>query len=210
MNPSILVAMPTRAYVHAWTMTTVFSLSATPGVRIALATQLGSTIAEQRNKLVKIAIERGDDYILFVDSDSQFGADALQKMIDLDKDIVGLIYVRTSHPYQPNISELVEKDGKPAIIIPKKFSRKKPFRIFSIGTGTMLIKVSILKAMAEQVKEEWFKFERIEGIKVGEDTYFCYQAQKAGYEVWCDPTILTKHWNNYGFSLEEYDASNGN
>jgi len=210
MNPKVLIAMPTRAYVHARTMTTVFSLTATPGVSLALATQLGSTVAAQRNKLAKLAIERDDDYILFVDSDSEFGADALDKMLKLDKDIVGLIYARTSEPYEPNISELVKKDGRTAIMVPKQFSRKRPFKVFSIGTGTMLIKVSVLKALADKLEEEWFRFTRVEGVKAGEDTYFCYQAGKEGFEVWADPTIETKHWDNYGFSLAEYDAINGN
>ena len=208
-NPSILVGVPTRTYVQAQTVTTLFSLTGTPNVRIALAVSLGSVIADKRNKICKQAIERGDDYVFFVDSDVQFPPDTLTKLLALDKDIVGAMCYRTYEPFEPNLTEKVTHKGQALLLVPKKWDREKAFKCWSVGTGTMLIKVSVLKALQEKLHEEWFRFGKIDGIPAGEDVWFCNQAGQAGFEVWCDPTIDTKHWDNYGFGRNEYDAAHG-
>lgn len=211
--PSVLIGLPTRAYVQAQTVTTLFSLTATPGVKVALAVKMGSTIHAKRNAIVRLAIERGDDYVLFVDSDSQFPADTLSKMIALDKDIVGLVYARTYAPYAPNVSESrVNKKGKFQIRTMLDFDRDKPSKVWSVGTGTMLIKTEVFKKMKDlpEIKGEWFQFTKLHGIPIGEDNFFCHQAGKAGFEVWIDPTIKTMHWDNYGFSLADFDANKEN
>lgn len=208
-TPSILIGMPTRTYVQAQTVTTIFSLSGTPNAKMALTVGLGSVIADKRNSMAKLAIERGDDYLFFVDSDVQFPPDTLSRLLTLNKDVVGAMYFRTYHPYEPNLTEKVKKGDQTLLLVPKVWDRTKPFKCWSVGTGTMLIKVSVLKALQDKLENEWFKFDRIDGIPAGEDVYFCNEAGKAGFEVWCDPTIETKHWDNYGFGLNEYDAAHG-
>jgi len=208
--PSVLIGMPTRNLVQAQTVTTLFSLSATPDTRISLAVRLGSVIADKRNLICKDAIKRGDDYVFFVDSDVQFPPDTLTRLLKLDKDVVGALYFRTFHPYEPNITEKVQVDGKTKLQVPLTWDRERPFKCWSIGTGTMLIKTSVLKALQEKLNSEWFKFDRIDGIPAGEDVFFCNEAGKAGFEVWCDPRIKTYHWDNYGFSIDEYNANHGN
>lgn len=199
--------MPTRTYVQAQTVTTLFSLSGTPNARMALAVSLGSVIADKRNKICKQALERGDDYVFFVDSDVQFPPDTLTKLIELDKDVVGALYFRTYHPYEPNLTEKVKHKGQTLLLVPKKWNREKAFKCWSVGTGTMLIKTSVLRALQPTLGNEWFRFAPIEGIPAGEDVFFCNEVGKAGFEVWCDPTIKTTHWDNYGFSVDEYDAN---
>lgn len=207
--PKVLIGLPTRSYVQAQTVTTLFSLSGTPGIKIALSVGLGSVIADKRNNIAKLALERGDDYVFFVDSDAQFPPDTLSKLLALDKDIVGAMYFRTYHPYEPNLTEKVKVKGQTLLLVPKQWDREKAFKCWSVGTGTMLIKTKVFKALQEKLESEWFRFARIEGIPAGEDVWFCNEAGKAGFEVWCDPTIDTKHWDNYGFGRNEYNAAHG-
>lgn len=208
--PHVLIGMPTRNLVQAQTVTTLFSLSGTPGVRITLAVRLGSVIADKRNKICQDALAMGADYVFFVDSDVQFAPDTLSRLMALNKDVVGAMYFRTYHPYQPNLTEKVTKDGKTLLLVPETWEREKPFKCWSVGTGTMLIKTSVLRALQKELGNEWFRFGHIDGIPAGEDVFFCNEAGKAGFEVWCDPTIKTYHWDNYGFSVDEYDANHGN
>lgn len=207
--PKVMIGVPTRTYVQAQTVTTLFSLSGTPNVRIALAMRLGSVIADKRNKICQDAIQGGYDYVFFVDSDVQFPPDTLQRLLEHDKDIVGALYFRTYHPYEPNLTEKRKIGKQTLLLVPKEWDREKLFKCWSIGTGTMLIKVSVLKALQEKLGNEWFRFAPIEGIPAGEDVFFCNEAGKAGFEVWVDPTIKTHHWDNYGFSRDEYDAAHG-
>lgn len=209
MQPKVLIGVPTRHYVQAQTVTTLFSLSATPNARIALSVSLGSVIADKRNKLAKMAIEGNYDYLFFVDSDVQFPHDTLEKLLKLDKDIVGAMYFRTYHPYEPNLTEKVKVKGRTLLLVPQKWDREKPFPCWSVGTGTMLIKTKVLKALQEKLEGQWFRFAHIDDIPAGEDVWFCNEAGKAGFEVWCDPTIETKHYDNYGFGRNEYDAAHG-
>ena len=204
--PRVLVGVPSRSYIQAQTCTTLFSLTGTPNVKVALTVSLGSVIADKRNNICKLALERGDDYVFFVDSDAQFPPDTLTRLLALDKDIVGAMYFRTYHPYEPNLTEKTKYKGRTLLLVPKKWP-EKPFKCWSVGTGTMLIKTSVLKALQPTLGNEWFRFGHIDDIPAGEDVWFCNEAGKAGFEVWCDPTIDTKHWDNYGFGRAEYEAN---
>lgn len=210
--PSILIGLPTRNLVQAQTVSTLFSLTATPNVRMALAVRLGSVIQDKRNKICEDAIKRGDDYVFFIDSDMELPHDTLERLIKLNKDVVGALYFRTYHPYEPNLLEkrlvVTDKGKRTLLVVPKKWP-SEPFKCWSVATGAMLIKTSVLIAMQKTLGNEWFRFAPIDGVPAGEDVFFCNEVQKAGFEVWCDPTIKTKHWDNYGFSVDEYNAAHG-
>jgi len=51
-----------------------------------------SLITRARNELARIFLERGYDYLMFVDADISFGADAIATLFAADKDIVCGIY----------------------------------------------------------------------------------------------------------------------
>ena len=68
------------------------------------------------------------------------------------------------------------------------------FKYFFFGPVFLLVKFSVF----EKIPEPWFLFGRNkEGELVqGEDTYFCVQARKAGYDVWC-MDVDCKHVGEY-------------
>ena len=206
-TPKVLIGLPTRSDVHGRTLTSLFSLSGTPETKVALSVQMGSSTSGNRNTIVKQMLERGDDYLFFIDSDLEVAPDTLTKLIKADKDIIGALYVRAVPPYNPTIMNKTTKDGKTKIQNVKDWDRTKPFKVWGIGTGAMLIKRKVLETLKDKLKGEWFKYSSIDGIPTQEDIYFCNEAQKEGFEVWCDPTIPTRHWENYGFSVNEYDAN---
>ena len=52
----------------------------------------------------------------------------------------------------------------------------------------------------DNLKFPWFWFEMGEnGKMIGEDVYFCREAGKAGFEVWCDPRIEVKHIGTFEY-----------
>jgi len=157
----------------------------------------GCDIVGSRTWLVKKAIEMKGSHILFVDHDMFFAPDTLKKMIDADKDIIGGQYNFRQFPLRStNIPEGTEPTDGEYRVDPKDLP-KEPFKCLTLGTGLLLIKLSVF----EKIPEPWFMFGRNAGGELvqGEDTYFCVQARKAGFDVWTDPAIFVKHIGDYMF-----------
>lgn len=119
----------------------------------------GSILHYMRERLVKKAIGLGCTHLLFVDSDMVFEPDDVLKLIEANKDIAGADYNRRK--------------------LPPESSRQGD----SVGTGFMLIKLSIF----EFLPEPWFFFEsNSDGdLVTGEDFWFCRLAKSKGFEISC-------------------------
>ena len=58
----------------------------------------GTLIADQRMKLARMALEGGADYLLFLDSDMRFPANAVRQLLKHDKHIVAANYATRRLP----------------------------------------------------------------------------------------------------------------
>jgi hypothetical protein len=85
----------------------------------------------------------------------------------------------------------VQRLDKTHIITLKGKESKELFECRAVGTGIMLIKTSIFL----KIPRPWFKMRTARtGMTLeGEDWYFCKKARKAGFSVWCDPTLECGH-----------------
>jgi GT2 family glycosyltransferase len=146
--------------------------------------QISCDIVQNRTAIVKHALEKGATHLLFVDSDMQFPADALEKLLAHDKDIIGVEYNKRQFPLVPVFEQPDRKDTL--------------YESKAIGTGLMLIKLSIFEKMKDDV---WFNFGRDNEGKttLGEDVWFCYTARDKGFTVWVDPTIKVFHLGEFGY-----------
>lgn len=143
--------------------------------------EMGCEIASSRNRLAQAAVDRGCSHILFVDYDMYFGPDVISKMIAYDKDIVAAAYnFRT---------EVVKSTAVP---IEEPAPINELFKCEAVGAGFLLIKTSVLDALPKP----WFMwgYNPDGTLQYGEDTYFAQMAKnKAGLDVWADPTLQVKH-----------------
>ncbi len=73
----------------------------------------------------------------------------------------------------------------------------KPFKCYGVPTGCTLVKMSVF----DKIEKPYFSFEYTkEGImKMSQDIYFCKKVNKAGLEVWCDPTLEVGHIGSYQY-----------
>lgn len=142
----------------------------------------GSIIHHMRERLVKRAIELECTHLLFVDSDMVFDKDAVAGLLEANKNIVGADYSRRKLP----LESTAELTGE---------GEDNLFKANSIGTGFMLIKLSIF----DYLPEPWFFWESNgDGDLVrGEDYWFCQLARKHGFEVWCDLSVKVLHEGSY-------------
>jgi hypothetical protein len=153
---------------------------------------IGCDLIGARTRLVRQAIESGATHMLFVDYDMYFPPiqegdkliSPISRMLSRDKDIIGAPYNFRSFPLKSTASPLSEISDK-----------TQPYRCNVVATGFMLVKLSIM----EKMEKPWFNFGRDANAEMvyGEDTWFCQQAIKAGFEVWADPTFTIKHIGEY-------------
>jgi hypothetical protein len=96
-----------------------------------------------------------------------------------------------SLPLAPTVKFI--EDGK----VVKKEIPKELFKCSAIATACMLIDMRVF----DMIDKPYFWFENLSrpGLDdfMGEDVWFCRQAERKGIGIWCDPTIKTGHIGDY-------------
>ncbi len=163
------------------------------GLVIDMLLRRSCDIVSNRTWLVNEAIKNGGTHLLFVDSDMIFPDDTIPRLLAHKKKIVGVKYKKREFP----IKWLYEPiDGE---------SEKDIFKVKHVGTGLMLIDLSIFKEEwadpRDGRKVPYFNFGRDSqgNLCMGEDIWFCMAAQDMGHEVWVDPTFQIGHLGEYIF-----------
>jgi len=178
----VMLAIPCQDTVKAKTcFSLVHNIKDVP-FEVDFVLRIGCDIIGSRAWLVRNAMKYKATHILFVDHDMYFPPDTIKKLVDADKDIIGGQYNFRQLPLRSTaIPEGTEPTNGEYVVDPATLP-KEPFKCITLGTGLLLIKLSVF----EKIPEPWFQFGRNrEGELVqGEDTFFCVQARKAGFDVW--------------------------
>lgn len=199
MQNKVMIGVPSMGYIKDRTVSSLFKAAAVISCPAKLTIHTMCYVHVARNSMAKQAIESGATHLMFIDSDMDFEPGAIERLLNLDKDVIGGLYYRRQVPYLPTINNL-ENDK---IVIPKKFPTDAPFKVWAVATGFMLIKTSVLK----KIEPPWFGFMKYKGgQEIGEDLYFCRKVNEKGFEVWCDPTIDLGHIGDYRYDRKDYDA----
>lgn len=186
--PSIMIAVPSMEMVNAEFAQHLAMAAANMvanGIKINCAFNIGSVITIARRNLVDIFLKSDFDYIWWVDSDMKFPIDAPIRLLMRQKEIVGVNYRRRRFP-NPNFTgmsgtagsytEFVTSDNSPAMEM-----------IDVLPHGCVLVK----REVYEKIPQPHYLQEFIPelNLEIGEDIFFCNQAKKAGYEIWCDQEL---------------------
>jgi hypothetical protein len=134
-----------------------------------------------RNTVSQLAIVGEADYLLLIDDDMVVPRDLLDHLLRRDVDIISPIFFRSNPPIDPLVYTLGEfGDRIPYYDYPKS-------TIFETtggnGTGVMLIKTQVLKAMDVPIWRGMIDPE------IAEDIEFCDRARKLGFRTWCDSSV---------------------
>ena len=154
-------------------------------------------IVSNRTWLVNYALNTDATHLLMVDADMIFPADTIPKLLAHKKPVVGVKYKKREFPVKwlYKRSEVIEGATEPT---------DTPFVVEYVGTGLMLIDLSIIKDLGKPKNEgerptAWFSFGRDSqgALVMGEDVWFCNVVRDAGHQVWVDPTINIGHVGEY-------------
>ena len=155
----------------------------------------GLPVDEARTRIVKEALERECDYLLFIDDDVILPYDAIYKLFDhIEKDGVDIISanypLKGNPPYsihlQLNEQKTIQHIEK---AIPEDLSLFESNWL--IGLGCVLIDMRFFK----QAREPWFicHNESHDGSKISEDAHMCELAKLNGFHIWVDKSIACLH-----------------
>lgn len=185
MKKSILIAIPTDKYILPDTFKSIYNLIVPPNYTTDFQYFYGYRIDQVRNIIGEYAKQY--DYLFAVDSDIIFERDTLIKMLNSDKDIVSGIYIQRN----PNekILEVFHSDGNRYSYDDLK--DKDLINVHSCGFGCVLVKTEIFKNMTKPYFYYDVDLCQVDGCS--EDVYFCDKANKLGYSVWINPSIICKH-----------------
>jgi len=200
----ILIAVPTVGQVEIEYVNSILKLSkVTPADIVHSA---GSLVYAARNNFVKDAIDKNYTHLMFIDSDMVFNADALEVLLDSDKDIIsGSIFSRVA-PYKPCFYEKLRL-GEPGEVIcePVKVLQDGVQEVEGVGTAFLLIKVTVLKDIIE--KYRCYPFQPLQSY--GEDLSFCIRARQCGYKIFVDNDLIIGHIGKVIVTKSAYQLQEG-
>lgn len=198
MNTKILIGIPTNRMIQPQMMMSLVEMiqdSKELDTKVILADK-GYTIAENRNYLGIQTLKGGYSHLMMIDDDMIFPPDTLKRMISHDKDFVGVLAnSRTLPPMsmvtQFNQEEIPIEDR----LLGRQEFPKELFKCKAVGGAVLLIKSDVFN----KIGKPWFSNEVAEnGLnKLGEDYWFCREVERAGIDMWIDPTIKIGHIGQY-------------
>jgi hypothetical protein len=204
-RPSVMVAVPAMEMVNAEFAQHLAMATANMvanGIKVNCAFNIGSVITIARRNLVDIFLKSDFSHIWWVDSDMKFPIDAPIRLLKRNKHIVGANYRRRRFP-NPNFTGMSGSAGQ---FTEFQTTANSPAMelIDVLPHGLVMVK----REVYEKVPQPHYLQEYIPELKleIGEDIYFCQQAQKAGYEVWCDQE-LSRETSHIGIFHFNYDLS---
>lgn len=152
-----------------------------------------------RNSIIKDFLaqkERGiHTHLLFIDADS-CPADhtALERLLAHDKDVIcGVTPLWLDNGPVPDLRWNVQTDDSGANLQIGELPQSL-FKVKRVGGSTILVKRKVLEALRPPYQMPAFNNEYT-AFTLGEDYYFCDRIREAGFDIWCDPTIMSHHWH---------------
>lgn len=203
-KPKILIGMPTPGMVFSETCDSMHEMQAelaSRGIEALVMRTEGVYVFRQRNIIVQKALELGCTHVMFFDNDMVFPANIVSRFLNYDKDIISTNYVVKRKRGKCTFS-CTDENFKTIKLNENDVGLKK---VYIAPTGTMLIKMSVFLKIAYP----WFMHAAIKTDKIddilGEDSYFCHEAHKAGLEVFvdCDMSKQIEHIGLRSFNWKD-------
>jgi hypothetical protein len=203
--PSVMIAVPSMEMVNAEFAQHLAMAAANMvanGIKINCAFNIGSVITIARRNLVDIFLKSDFTHIFWVDSDMKFPIDAPIRLLARNKDIVGANYRRRRFP-NPNFTGMSGTNGKFTEFQTTDNSPDMEL-IDVLPHGLVMCKREVYEKVPQPHYLQEFVPEL--NLEIGEDIYFCQQAQKAGYQIWCDQQ-LSRETSHIGIFHFNYNLS---
>lgn len=201
----ILIAVPTFENIYPDTFKSIYDLDVS-GHDVSFEFVRGYDCATARNKIARLAINGGYDYVLMVDNDVVLPKDALVNLLDDPKDVCLGYYAHrdTDNIYRGRtcVCKLLtdggvryknyplESEYTAEEIAALKAKGEYKVRIHGGGMGCALIKTDVFN----RTKYPWYDWANYkDGGMLSEDLYFCENCRKNSIQIYTDTRVNCGH-----------------
>lgn len=140
-----------------------------------------------RNDLVEKAILEGCTHLLMCDVDQVYDSQTVTKLLSHRLPVVSAKVNRRYPPFDPIMLRLTSEGYKPMGI--GDYEPGSLVEVDATGTGCILYDLSIFK----KLPYPWFKFQKKDGLVIGEDIGLCQDLKRIGYKIMVDTSIEIGH-----------------
>ena len=182
----VLVGVPTAEYARRAAFYDYYHSLQLPMGTLATFVH-GQSIANNRNLIVKQALENGCSHVFFLDDDVAFKPDTLIKLLCHNVDIVTGLMLMRDHPHKPLIFSKFTEERSAEHIFLNGQSGLIP--IAASGLGCCLIKCKVFS----KLEEPFFRFAEVDKDGLSEDLGFFKRVQELGLQHHCDLSVTVGH-----------------
>lgn len=170
-------------------------------VEINFGYKTGVRTDRNRNEILKIALETGMDYILWLDTDMLYPTNIVEKLLKADKDIIGCLYFKRAIPFTPvGAYKSKKKEFSYNPLDPKSLPADSVIEVDGLGFGGMMVKTEVYRKMGDDM---WANYGEEYHIPLGggnhltHDFYFCRKAQEHGIHIHLHTGIKPGHLTEF-------------
>lgn len=150
---------------------------------------MSSDISGARNMLVERSLERGSEWILFLDDDHVYPDDILLRLLAHEKDITCSLYMQRQPPFGP-VAYTHRVEGSYMPLQLPGMPEEGLIDIYATGCSGMLIRSEVFRA----IEYPWFEHGRVGELwNASEDLIFCEKAREAGFDIHLDLGVRLGH-----------------
>jgi hypothetical protein len=194
----LAILVPARDYVYSqfsFSLAQLMKTTSLAGIDTYLFFDTSTILLNQRENLVKNAIELDSDYILWLDSDMMFPSTTVLRLLNHNKDVVACNYMKRSNPLK---SVAYPTPGEWNGWLPIT-NNDELVEVRGVGMGCVLMKTKIFK----ELEQPWFEFIWQSSVKDwgGEDFKLCKKINEIGYKIWIDMNLSKdiKHIGQFAY-----------
>jgi hypothetical protein len=182
----ISICVPSRDTVHAafaFDLAKMVQHCTAMGVEVTPHFCIGTLIVNQRDQLAEMALEAESTHILWLDSDMMFPVDTIQRLLAHQVPIVAGNYVTRQYPHK-TVAYTQLHDWRSYVI---NTGQRDLIKVAAVGMGCMLVHTDVIRQMVKpRFQTTWIPETN---DHMGEDFYFCAQAQQLGYDMLIDDQL---------------------
>lgn len=170
--------------------------------------QTGVRTDKNRNVMIKACLENNIDYILWLDADMVYPQDIVCKYFEHEFDIIGCVYFKRKHPYDPVLYVDGTNPIKPyKMVDPTTLEPDTITEVDGIGFGGVMVKTDVYRAMGE---DKWMNYGLNYHLpyettdQLTHDLVWCKTAKKYGYKIYVHSGVVAKHVQDYEIGIEDF------
>lgn len=189
-KPYICIGMPVLMDCKANLQTGIYCGKMSMHGNVDFIGKVAHEVSQARNLIVKDFLDEPKyTHLFFLDADTVPPIDVVAKLLEDNKDVVA--GVTPMHFGGQKLWSVGMGINDVYQWIPYHCLPDRLFQCYGFGGTTVLIRREVLE------KLEWPYFHTEcspDGRRLGEDIYFTNKIRKAGFELWCDPSIKCEHY----------------